>query len=904
MKNFLLCFVLVMSSFLGKLQAQIPDNLTQFKASMISDAQLRKYIKDAGKAGLTESDIIAEVRRRGLPEAEITVISGRVRAIMAGNNQTSTGKSVVTDAVGGDAAEIRGKDLPPVIENPGLSTGLPPVAELFGASLFANANVSFAPNLRIPTPVTYKLGPDDELIIDVSGINESIQKLKVSPEGAIRLNYIGPVYVNGLTIAEARNRITSKLATVYPAVKSGNTRVQISLGAIRSIKVTILGSVLKPGTYTLPSLATLFNALYASGGPDSYGSFRSIEVIRNNKVLATADIYRFLLHGNQEDNIMLEDMDVIRIPMAKTRVNIQGEIKRSGLFEILPGETLETLIQQFAGGYQRSAYTAIIKAERISTREKQLLNIPGDSVLQFIPRDGDAYTIGKILDRYENAVTVSGAVYRAGAYALSPGMTIQGLITLADGYKEDVYKEKAILYRVKADLTREMQFVSLTDTTDLAIVLRKDDELMVKSIFDFHDEYRVSIGGAVRKPASFPYADSISVKQMIFVAAGLVEDAYLGRATINRRKPDGTFQIIDFNLDSLISHPDADLYLEKQDEITIYNSSSFRNTYNVGIRGEIRAPGNYEFKEGLTLKEVVLLAGGFTKMADIGQIEISRRLDKVDPNNPYAPLSEIIQVSMDTISLDKNGVDFLLQPYDLIAVKSNPFNKEQEVVSISGAVLFQSHYALQNRQERLSSLVKRAGGILAEANIKGAKLRRQNLEAVLTAEKIAKMSQQAKDSTGMLTQEALKPVSEVVIDLEEALRNPGGNADLILKNGDDLFIPKKDAMVEVSGEVLHPVKVSYKKRRLKYYIGAAGGFVSSARRGKVFVVYANGKAARTKKRFIVFNRFPKVEPGAQVFIPKFEIESKPKKSATELMALSSAVATLAYLIIFIAQQSK
>ncbi len=342
--------------------AQIPPDLSGYKASMITDDQLRSYMEQAGKAGLTEAQIEEEFRRRGLPEAEVAILRSRIRDLVSANTKTAEG--TVSNE------EKKGRNDLPATSNPGLTTNAPPSARVFGAELFSNSAISFEPNLRIPTPANYILGPDDQLIIDVFGINQTQQTQTVSPEGSIKLNYVGLIYVNGLSIEEARNRIVSKLSSVYPAIRSGGTKVQVSLGAIRSIKVTILGSVVKPGTYTLPSLATLFNALYSSGGPDENGSFRTIELIRNSKVVEKVDIYRFLLNGDQSQNVRLEDMDVIRIPIAKTQVQINGEVIRQGIFELLPGETLGELIENYTGGFLRTAYTAIIKAERITAHTR------------------------------------------------------------------------------------------------------------------------------------------------------------------------------------------------------------------------------------------------------------------------------------------------------------------------------------------------------------------------------------------------------------------------------------------------------------------------------------------------------------------------------------------------------
>jgi len=790
--------------------AQIPTDLSAYKASMISDDELRSYIKQAGKAGLSEAQIEQEIRRRGLPEAEVAILRSRIRDLISGGN-TKTAQGTVT------RDEKRGRNDLPSSSHPGLPTNAPDSSKVFGSELFSNSAISFEPDLRMPTPANYRLGPDDQLIVDVYGINQTQQTKTVSPEGAIALNYVGPIYVNGLTVEEARNRIVAKLSQVYPAIRTGGTKVQVSLGAIRSIKVTILGSVVKPGTYTLPSLATLFNALYSSGGPDENGSFRSIELIRNSKIVEKVDIYKFLLSGDQSQNVRLQDMDVIRIPIAKTKVEINGEVVRKGIFELLPGETLGTLINEYSGGFHKTAYTAIIRSERITERERKLIDIPKEQVTAFLPQDGDIYNVDRILDRYENAVTIKGAVFRPGRFSFTQGMKIADLIRKADGVKEDVYNQRALLYRLRADLTKEIRAIDLRDVLNNGqsnIELRKDDELVITAISEVTNEYNVTISGAVRKP------------------------------------------------------------------------------------------GNVLYRENMTVKDVILQAGGLTDDASLSNIDIARRRTDVDPNNPNAFLSEVITFSMDTIELSISNQDFKVSPFDIITIKTDPFRKIQEQVVIEGQVLYPGPYTILTRQERLSSIINRSGSPLAEANIKGARVKRLKRDNLVINDEINKMSQEAKDSTGLLISAVNEEYDFIALDLAAALQNPGGQADIFVQNGDIITIPRKDEMVNIEGEVMHPVKLAYEYgKNLRYYINAAGGFVNSANKSKVFVVYANGKAAKTKK-FLFFRNYPEVEEGAQIFVPKYVPEDKPKKSAAEVMATVSALATLSYLIINLVNQLK
>lgn len=787
---------------------QLPNDLSKIRAASITDEQLRTFLNEAQKAGLTENDISTEVRRRGMPESEIMELRTRINALLSAGPMTKSDTGM---------SSSKGRGKAPAIVAPPVQSITDPSVKVFGSELFSGSAITFEPDLRIATPSNYRLGPDDQLIIDVFGVNQSQQTQTISPEGSINLKYIGPLYLNGLTIEEARTKITSRLASIYPAIRGGGTKVQIALGAIRSIRVTIIGAVSKPGTYTLPSLATLFNALYTSGGPDAYGSFRTIELLRNNQVYQVVDMYRFLLYGDQSNDVRLQDKDVIRIPLAKVRVQVTGEVKRVGVFEVLPGEALDKVINDFSGGYQRTAFTAIIKAQRITETERRLIDISGDSLASFIPKNGDEFAIQQILQRYENAVSVSGAVFRPGIYALTTGMKLSDLIKKASGLVENAYLDRALLFRLKPDLSKEILSVNLKSilaSPQNDILLRKDDELVVSSLQELSTEYTVSISGAVRKQ------------------------------------------------------------------------------------------GSYLYRENLTLKDAILQAGGLTDEASIENIEVARRRTNVDPNNPFALLSDVVGFALDTIELSVNQQDFKLAPYDIISVKSDPFKRAQEQVTISGQVLYPGPYAILARQERLSSIIRRAGSPLIEANIRGAKLRRFRKEALNNEETVEKISKQVKDSTGLLVNAAARLVDEISLNLESALANPGGESDIYVQGGDEIIIPRKDEMVQIEGEVLHPVKMSYERgKNLRHYINSAGGFVSSANKNKVFVVYANGKAARTKK-FLFFRNYPEIEEGAQIFVPKYSEEVKVRKSAAEVMATVSALATMSYLIVYLVNQIK
>ena len=880
--------------------SQIPDDLSKFKSSQISDAQLKQYIDQAAKSGVSEQQVEAEFKKRGLPEPEMEILRGRIKLLQSGTGSgaAATDNKVNTENATERVAPAKENMTAPVLKSAGL--------QVFGAELFNKGNISFEPNLKIPTPKNYILAPDDQLIIDVYGVNEKQQTVKISPEGIIRLDYVGQIFLNGLTIEEATNRIRAKLSTVYPGIASGKTKLTVSLGSIRSIKVTILGEAAKPGTYTLSSLATVFNALYESGGPSPSGSFREIELVRNSKVVQKIDIYNFLLKGDQSQNVRLEDMDVIRVPIVKTKVSISGAVKRQGIFEMLNEENFQKLLE-YAGGFKDDAYKSLIKAERFTDKEKKILDIQATNFKNFELVSGDVFEVTSILDRYENKVTISGSVFRPGVFALTEGMTIKDLIQKAEGFKEDVYLNKALITRYREDRIKEIISIDLLklENPKNNIKLQKDDELSIASIFDFKDTYNVSVTGAVRKPGNFPYLENITLKDAIQLAGGLKDDIYTDMAVLTRRKKDRTSEVLLFSLDSVLNHS-LNIDLKPEDQVYISSISEMENKYNITVFGEVFRPGNIEYSKNLTLKSALFKSGGLTDLASITNIEIARKRNDVSPNDPNARLSDLIFVKLDTTDLNFIKDDILLQPQDVITVKSDPFKQAPRNVTIYGDVLFPGTYTLETRKLRLTDLISRAGGLTVEANIEGTRLGRYKSENLRT-DKVAvqKISYQVKDSTGQLKATYEKQTDEVVIDLVEALKNPNGRANIYLEPGDYLFIPKFDPMVGVNGEILRPIKTPYVSgKSLKYYVNAAAGFVGSAEKKKVFVVYQNGKAAKTRMILGIFRKYPKIKPGANIFVPK-EYE-KPKKSfdPQKGLIIASALGALATMAIAIVNATK
>ncbi|WP_052323761.1 SLBB domain-containing protein [Flavihumibacter sp. ZG627] len=664
----------------------------------------------------------------------------------------------------------------------------------FGAEVFANPNATFEPNMRIATPVNYQLGPEDELLIDISGYSEASYKLKVSPEGSVRIPGVGAIQVNGLTMEQARRVITKKLSsTIYTNIRSGLTTVDISLGNIRSIKVTIIGEATRPGTYTLPSLATVYNALYACSGPGTNGSYRDVELIRNNTRIAVVDIYEYLANGQKKNDIRLMDQDVIKINTYKVRVELRGEIKKPGLYDVKEGESLAHILD-YAGGFTDSAYTARIQVYSNTTKEKKIGTIEGDKVAQTIPRRGDSYLIGKILNRYANRISINGAVYRPGAYELKEGMTINMLVNEAEGLRDDAFSSRVIIHRLMEDL-----------------------------------------------------------------------------------RP----QIIAVDLGKIRSNEIADIPLMKEDRVHVYSTLDLKEGQYVKIGGEVSKPGDYTFEEGMSLQDLVLLAGGLREGAATEKVEISRRVRNAEPNGLETVTAEIYE-ELITLNMRSNGdsssANFLLKPFDEISVRPAPGYFIQKNAVVEGEVVYTGKYTLKTKNDRISDLVKRAGGLTPEAYQKGAVLvRTKNLSKTEIDNSEQGITNLMKQNIASGTPEAIlqnqiasiifKRSENVGIDLEKIMKEPGSEYDLLLNDGDTLRIPKLLQTVRVNGEVLYPTLVRYNdKFRFRDYISGAGGFTERSARKKAYSVYANGSASSTKSFFFI-RKYPRVSAGADIFVP-------------------------------------
>lgn len=739
--------VLLFVSYSLSAQAPVPSaktpagitlqNLAAVKVDDLSDDQIRDFWKQAQERGLSLIQIQQMATQRGMSPSEFSKLKKRIELL----EQSGSGANKYEDDSKGRKTE-ENKTNPPADEKDHVVIK----SRIFGADLFSGKNLTFEPDLKMATPQNYQLGPDDELIIDVSGYSEASYKLKVSPDGLIRIPIVGPVFVGGLTIEQARSKIIKQLSSGYSGISTGETTVSIALGNIRSIKVSIIGEVNMPGTYTLPSLATAFNALYASGGPNKNGSFRKIRVIRNGKPVANIDVYEFLLKGEAKGNIRLQDQDVLMVGSYETRVELSGEVKREGFYEVIKNETLKDVIG-FAGGYTDIAYKDRIKVFRNTAKEKSVADIPQDIVPMFVPQTGDVYIVERVLERFSNRVQINGAVFRPGFFALDDGMTLSKLILKAEGLTEDAFTSRGLIYRLKDD--NSLEAISFDVKEVLAgkdIPLKREDNVQILSKLEMREEYNVSIAGEVISPGVYPYAENMRVEDLIITSGGLKESASKTKIEIARKiktidvhnasAPVATIMSYEVYED-LKTKDGNSIVLQPFDVVSIYKLPGFQAQRNITLEGEVMHPGQYTLvRNNERISEVIARAGGITANAYSGGAILLRtkKLTGVDQFIKKKKLASLAKQSSDTTRakdiaksdlLDNTSIvgiqlDKILKDpgsdYDLIMDENDVLKipREIQTVTVSGEVLYPVKIQYQ-RGKSFRRYVSGAGGYTERA---------------------------------------------------------------------------------------------------------------------------------------------------------------------------------------------
>ena len=676
---------------------------------------------------------------------------------------------------------------------------------VFGRNIFASRNLSFEPNLNIPTPENYMLGPGDEVIIDIWGTSENTVRETISPEGSILVENIGPIYLSGLNMQEAEQHLRREFSKIYAAISGESVHIKVTLGKIRSIMVNVMGEVEVPGTYRLSAFASVFHALYRAGGVNRIGSLRTIQVVRNGEKVADVDVYKYIMEGKLADDIRLSEGDVILVSPYENLVGISGKVKRPMIYEMKQGESLAALIN-YAGGFTGDAYRNTVRLLRRSGREKQIYNVDKVDYENFILTDDDEVSVEAVLDRFSNKVEVRGAVYRAGMYQLD----------------------------------------SLTGT----------------------------------------------IKQLICQAEGLRGDAFLNRALLKREREDLSHEMIPVDLRKLMEGIIPDLPLQKNDVLYISSIRELEKEGTLAIYGDVANPGYFPFAKNMTIQDLILKAGGLLESASTVRIDVSRRIKDAKSTSSSSVIGKSFTVELENGLLVGAQRVFELEPYDMVFIRRSPGYQKQANVTVDGEVIFTGNYALTKRNERLSDLIAKAGGLSKDAYVKGARLmRRMTADEIRQKQDAVRFAVKGtgKDSVSLAALEVDQTYS-VGIELEKALAKPKSDEDLVLREGDVLFIPKYVSTVTITGAVMYPNTVLYQKGSgIDYYIGQAGGFGNRALKRRAYVVYMNGTVSRLRH-----NTANAIEPGCEIIVPTKE--ERKKATVSGAVGMSSSIASIAAMV--------
>lgn len=780
-------------------------------AQSMSDSQVLEYVKDGIRQGKEQKQLASELARKGVTKEQAM----RVKQLYEQQNNVNTSKSTGTDINESRLREETKENTSDMLEDHPTTQDLARGDQVFGRNIFNTRNLTFEPSVNLATPSNYRLGPGDEVIIDIWGASQNTIRQQISPEGTINISKIGPVNLSGMTVSAANDYLKAALNKIYNGLNNTTdptSDIRLTLGNIRTIQINVMGEVVQPGTYALSSFSTVFHALYRAGGVSDIGSLRNVQLVRNGKNIATIDVYEFIMKGNTQDDIRLQEGDVVIVPAYDVLVKISGKVKRPMRFEMKKGESLSTLIT-YAGGFDADAYTRSLRVVRQNGEEYEVNTVKDMDYSIYKMRNGDVVTAEAILNRFTNKLEIRGAVYRPGIYQLSGKLnTIRELVNEAQGLTGDAFLNRAVLYRQREDLTSEVVPVdirSIMDGTSPNLALMKNDILYIPSIHDLEDRGNVTVHGEVAHPDSYPYADNMTLEDLIIQAGGLREAASTVRIDVSRR----------------IKNP--------------------RSTADNDTIGQM-----YSF----SLKDGFVIDG--------------------QPG-------------------------FILQPYDQVYVRRSPGYQAQQNVAIEGEILFGGNYAMTSREERLSDLVNKAGGPTSYAYLRGAKLTRvANASEKKRMSDVVRLMQRQLgeamiDSLGIRVEDTFT----VGIDLEKALSNPKGNADLVLREGDVVFIPNNNNTVTINGAVMVPNTVSYMQGKdVDYYLNQAGGYSDNAKKSKKFIVYMNGQVTKVKG-----SGKKQVEPGCEIIVPS---KAKKKGNIANILGYATSFSSLGMMIASIANLIK
>lgn len=916
----LLLLVLLPQSLLAQ---EIPEEIQrelQAQGMTLEEARLR-----AQQLGINLNNprqATQRARELGIPEAQIRAMLRAVEAARQASLTTADSTQLPT------VTGVSVAPLDTLVRADSAAPALRPPSPFFGYTTFFNRPEAFDPFQAGPVDEAYVVGPGDELRLLVWGSAEFQYDLTVDNEGRIFVPNVGQITVAGQRLGRLRDYMRNILSRSYSGLTATppTAFIDVSVTRIRPVQVFVLGEVANPGGYTISSAATVFNALYAIGGPLETGTLREIQIIREGRVIDEVDIYDYLLRGYETTPTRLQSGDYLFIGPRRSTITIAGAVRRPSIYELKADEDLSTAIS-FAGGLLPDAAPQQVQIERITPFTartdgpvaREVVNVDLGEVLlgaTVVPiYDGDEIRVPSILDVARNSIQVTGAVLQPGLYQISDSVqTIQQVLMEAGGLGSDAYQERATLIRLKSDpnvrppSVQVRPFVTGRDTSDTIapleeilsinltlalqdnplhnLPLRAGDRLQVFSRLDLEERRTVRISGQVRTPGTYTLRDNMTLYDLLYTAGGLadslyLESVFLKRADVLRRVDDQQEEIMPFHLgDALQGAGMASMLLQPNDEIRIY-AAELTNVTDpfVTIEGAIRAPGRFRFQQNMSLEDLIVQAGGFTEQAFLGYAEVTRA--DADAENWRKAITMQIPLDRDlrpgTVSFsltDTTNVlhaarQFQLQHRDRVYIRIDPDFELQQSVLITGEVRFPGQYTLVRENETLREVLNRAGGILPSGYPRGGRLFRDN--------------------------------EQVIVEIDKVMRGED-QANVILQPGDEIVIPLQPNTVAVRGNVANEGLIKFRPgRRLSYYLDQAGG--KGERTEAVFLTQPTGATYKIGRNFLFFRENPKVQDGAVIqVVPKPEEENRARIDWGEVLAATATLTTQTLTVILLIRQ--
>lgn len=847
------------------------SSMAMAQSSSMTDDQVMSFVVKEHNSGTSNSQIVTKLMQRGVDISQIRRVRARYeREAKQGGLENASGKASATPsrlrANNGKTREDYAKNTNPSTSTPNAThqdvtnrSNYRVSAESTDNSdkdeymAIQNEMSSMYPDIE-PQKKSFKVFGRDifnnkSLTFEPNMNIATPQNYRLGPGDAVIIDIYGAsqktiqdtVSPDGTVTIEGYGPVSISGLTVSQAnarlrgtvgSRYSSSKIRLTVGQTKTIMVNVMGEVKAPGTYTLSAFATVFHALYMAGGINDLGTLRNIKVYRNNRLVTVVDIYDYILNGKLTGNVRLADNDVIVVGPYDCLVNITGKVKRPMFYEMKKNESINSLLK-YAGSFTGDAYKKSVRVNRKTGREYSVYNVEEFDFASFRIADGDSVTVEPILNRYANTVEVRGAVFRPGMYNLGEQVN--------------------------------------------------------------------------------------SVRSLIEHAEGLTEDAFKARAVMHRMKTDRSLEVVSVDVEGIMSGKVADIPLKENDVLFIPTRQDKMNERTITIRGEVLFPGTYKYADNETIEDFVLQAGGLTDKASVVNVNVSRRVSDAKALRPDSLIAQTYTLSLKDGFVIDGTPGFILMPFDEVFIRKSPGYTEQQNVTIEGEVLFAGDYTLTKRNARLSDLFKKAGGSTKEAYLKGARLIRKandtekaRMEAVL---KMQREQQQknllqlaASSNSGSNLQQVAESAKNadlekfnvpdeypVGIDLSEAIKHPGSDEDLVLREGDRLVVPQYNGTVKINGAVMYANTVGYEKgKRASYYIDQAGGFASDAVKNKAYIIYMNGKVAKV-------SHGAKVQPGCEIVVPA---KLKRKMSVAETMSLGTSMSSIAAMIATIANLSK